>query len=147
MFVHLQSNFKSHTMTKITSFRNQSHMIEPLRKEINDALKAIADKYDITILAGNASYNDGMVQYKLACTTKGENGEVETKEAKDFKKYASMYGLKVEDLGKEFPMGRDKYKITGLKPRSRNCIIAQKVGTTQGYKFDPQLVKQSLGQA
>lgn len=130
---------------KITSFRNQVKMIEPMRQEINAALKAIADKYDVTILAGNASYNDQMVQFKLTCTTKGENGEVETKEAKDFKAYALMYGFQKDDLGKVFSNGPDQYKITGLKPRSRNCIIAQRVGTSQGYKFDPDAVKRMLG--
>jgi len=130
---------------KITNFKSQVKMIEPMRQEINAALKAIADKYDVTILAQGGSYNEQMVQFKLTCTTKGENGEVETKEAKDFKAYAMMYGLQKEDLGREFSNGFDKYKITGLKPRSRKCVIAQRVGSSHSYKFDPNTVKKMLG--
>lgn len=131
-------------MTKITNFRIQVKEIDPIRQEINAALQTVATKYGITIKAGNASYNDESVQFKLVCTTMGENGEVETKEAKDFKAYAPMYGLQREDLGKEFTSGRDRFMITGLKPRSRNCIIAKKLGTTQSYKFDPENVKRFL---
>jgi hypothetical protein len=132
---------------KITNFKTQTKMIEPLRQEIDAALKAIGEKYGISIKAGNASYNAEMVCYKLECTTMGENGEVETKEAKDFKAYAFMYGMKADDLGKTFKMGRDSFTINGLKPRSRNAVIAKKVGTTQNYKFDPEMVKQALKMA
>lgn len=129
---------------KITNFRLQTKEIDPLRQDINVALQSVAEKYGISIKAGNASYNDESVQFKLVCTTMGENGQVETKEAKDFKVYASMYGLNKEDLGKEFTAGRDKFQITGLKPRSRNCIIAKKLGTSQSYKFDPESVQRYL---
>lgn len=132
--------------TKITNFKTQKNEIDNIRQDINNALKAIGEKYDVTILAGNASYDATLVQFKLTCTTKGENGEVETMEAKDFKTYAEMYGMKKEYLGKEFVHGRDKFQITGLKPRSKNCVLAKKVGTGQSYKFSPELVKQLIGQ-
>lgn len=130
--------------TKIKNFKTQKNEIENIRRDINAALKAIGEKYDVTILAGNASYNDDMVQFKLTCTTKGENGEVETKEAKDFKLYASMYGLKPEMLGKEFQYGRDRFQITGLKPRSQKCVIVKMVGTDKSYKFEPEAVNQLM---
>lgn len=121
-------------------------IIPLIRSEIDQALKALAEKFDVTISAGNASFTPESVTFKLAVTTKGEGGKVETKEGKDFKLYAEMYGLKKEDLGKEIKVGINTYIITGLALKSRKypvTVTDTRSGT--GYKLQMSAVKRALG--
>lgn len=116
-----------------------------LRNDINTALEAIGKKYGIAIHAGNASYNPEALTFKLQCTTLGDGGVVETMEAKTFKSHATIYGMKPEDLGKTVTVYGRVFEITGMKPKSRNCIIGKDPKNGKGFKLPLYEVKQSLG--
>ena len=131
-------------MSKINQFSRQTDF-NGLRTEINDALKALGVKYGVSIKAGNASYNSELATFKLELTTLGQGGAVETKEAKDFKSHASMYGMKADDLGKTVTIQGRQCQITGLKPRSRNCIIGKDLSSSKSFKLPLAGVKKSLG--
>lgn len=128
---------------KIKQF-NSSVDFNQLRSDINKALENIGTKYGVSFHAGNVSYSDQVATFKLEVTTLGEGGAVETKEGKDFKKMATLYGLKPEDLGKTVTIQGRKFEITGMKPRSKNCIIG-KDPYGKGFKLPLAAVKRSLG--
>jgi len=69
------------TETQITS-----QMLKELRQEINQALKEIADNYNINIDCGNCSYDDNEATYKLKINTKNDEGQLINKEKKKLKK-------------------------------------------------------------
>ena len=130
-------------MSKIQQFERSTDF-NALRLEIDSALASLGQKYGVNFHAGNVSYNSQCATFKLEITTLGDGGTVETKEAKDFKLYASSYGFKPEDLGRVFKFQGSDYKITGLKPRSRNCICIMGVNNNRAYKINPDAVLRSL---
>lgn len=128
---------------KIKEFNTAN--LPQLRAEINSALEALGEKYDVDIKAGNASYSTEVATFKLSITTKGVAGEVETKEAKDFKLGASLYGMKKEDMGREVTVFGRKFVITGAKWRSGNPIIGLDKAKGKSFKLPLGEVKKSLG--
>lgn len=115
-----------------------------LRAEIEAALAALAVKHKLQIEVGGASFLPGKsVTFKLECAKIGDNGIALTKEAETFKLYATTYGLKPEDLGREFVMNRQKMKIVGCLPRSR-CSILCETAEGKQYKVGHDTVKALL---
>ena len=68
------------------------------REEIQNILKDYADKHNLQISLGSASFTSENATFKLELATKTTDGSVNTKKAADFKLYASMYGLSPDDL-------------------------------------------------
>ncbi len=129
---------------KINQFNKRTDF-DGLRADINEALKAIGKKYGLHLHAGNGTYNSEVFTLKLACTTLGEGGVVETPEAKEFKANATLYGMKPDDLGKTVTIYGRGFEIAGLKPKSRNCITGKCVNSGKGFKLPLAEVKRSLG--
>jgi hypothetical protein len=77
----------------------------------------------------------------------GENGIVASKEASDFKRLASKYGLSPDDLGKEFVgVNGKKFKLLGCKPRSSKYpLVAEEVGSGKKFKLTTAAVCKGLG--
>lgn len=116
-----------------------------LRDKINESLQELAQELGVTIEAGNASFTNSNVTFKVNIATKNEDGSVNTKEAEDFRRYAARYGLKPDDLGREFTSNGKRFKITGAKPRaSRYPILAERIPDGKGYKFAPFQVQVAL---
>jgi hypothetical protein len=71
-----------------------------------------------------------------------DSGEVMTKEATDFKHYASSLGLTPEDLGTTFTFNGRQFKLLGCNPRNHKYpIIAQNVKNGKRYKMESSAVK------
>jgi len=116
-----------------------------LRARVNEILKPLAEEYGLKIAAGNASYSDENVTFKLSLATVSEDGIVQTQSAVDLKRYAYRHGLGEDALGKTFSWLGKTLTITGYKPRSRKYPILVKCkedGTT--YKYPLQTVKSAL---
>jgi len=103
------------------------------------------DEYQVQV--GGASFSDNNVRFKVDVNAVGEDGNAVSREAEDFRLYADRWGLRPEDLGREFTRDRDNetFKIVGGKPRSRKYpIIARNVRTGKEYKFDVSAIKRYL---
>lgn len=112
-----------------------------LRVSIQSVLAAVAEEYDVKITVGNANYTGRNATIKIEVATVGDDGEVNTKEAMDFRAYASRYGMVPSDLGRSFRNNGYSWTITGCKPRSpRYPIIAERVDGKR-FKFSASLVK------
>jgi len=107
-----------------------------LRDKINESLKDLAEELGVNIEAGNASYTNENATVKLKVSTKNIDGTVNSKEADDFKRCASSWGLTPEDLNREFTIHGKTYKIVGANPRaSRYPINAKRVSDGKGFKL------------
>jgi len=115
--------------------------LKRIRPAIEKDLMDLSKTHNINIKCGSASFGDNHATFKLEISTIGENGEVMTKEAEDFKVYCHRWGLKESDLGRTFNHFGDTYKITGAKPRSSKYPILAKKLTGNGgtYKFPPSI--------
>ena len=87
----------------ITSFDRVSCRI--LSKDIEEALQAAASKHGIVAKIGRGTFTGGHFTLKVEFSTVGQDGTVNSKEAEDFKSYATLYDLKPEDLGKAITFG------------------------------------------
>ena len=130
-------------MSKIKSF--DAVVLKALRNELNDALKGVADKYGISIEAGNASFGYGHASFKLELATVKDDGTVMSKEANDFLTYCTMLGLKQTDLGREFEVHGKKYKLKGYRLKSRKFpFIVECINDGKEYGLPEQIVKSRL---
>ena len=113
--------------------------------ETNISFTELEEKFGVKVTLKSGNYTNSNLAMKIEFADIGENGEVNTREAEDFKARAELYGLKPEDLGREFSNGNDTFKITGLKPRSRKFpILAVNTKNGKVYKLAAQMVKLML---
>ena len=122
--------------------------VRAVMDECEEALKAVADRHGLKLVRKSCSYlgNECPVAFKLQTVVTDVSGEVVTSEAQDFKRCAVLFGLKPEDLGREFvsPQGK-RFKICGAKPRNRKYpILAKCVTTGRVYKFPEDQVVRAL---
>jgi len=65
--------------------------------------------------------------------------------SKDWDIYCRRYGFEPEHLGKIFHLGKNSYKITGLKTANRKYpILADSLINGKSYKFEAAAVKMAL---
>jgi len=115
--------------------------VKMISNDIEKALGDVANKYNVVINRGNASFTSDNMTLKLNVSTIGNDGNVMTKEATDFNTYASMNGV-TKSLGDIITHGGHNYKLVGWKPRSKKYpVLVEKITTGKKFKFSISLVK------
>lgn len=119
-------------------------------KQIADAskaaLEAVAAEFGVAIEYKGGSYDSGSCIIKFEFADIGEGGIVKTREATDFQRHATSYGLEASDLGREFTSNSHTFTITGLKTRARKMpIMATKNADGRNYKFSADRIATLLG--
>jgi len=128
---------------KVTEF-NRSEC-RRLGDAIEKAVEEVGRKHGVHIKRGNARFTSSSCTYKMEASLIGADGEVRSPEAEDFKKYASMYGLKPEDFGRAFTtFGGKVYTICGLNMRAQKNNIHAKNMRGKTYIFPSEEVKALL---
>jgi len=106
-------------------------------------LKEKFPKYLIQLTGGH--FSGSTLSLKLDITVPNTQGEVESKEVTNFKKYAEDYGLSKSDLGQTFIFKGDLYKISGLLPNKRTFpILAVREYDNARFTFKSNHVKEML---
>jgi len=109
--------------------------------DIEKALKSVAIKYGINIRTGNGKFTKDTFDLKLNIA-RVVSGKVISKEVNDFKKLASIYGLKASDLGRTFSTAGREFRITGLNTKAHKYpIMAECIKSGGSYKFPVKNVK------
>jgi len=117
-----------------------------IRQAVDVVIKAEMAKLGLDAKSGRMTYSDGSCTLKVEIVTRNADGSANSKQAEDFKAYASMYGLEPEDLGKEFTHRGVVYKIVGLKTRGRKFPIqVERVHDGKTFKFPDHTVAKELG--
>lgn len=126
-------------MNKVNSLDRAS--VRQINSEIESALKAVAEKYGIAIKVGNSRFSNTNCTTKIEIATVAESGEVLTKEAVDFNRYASSMFQITKKLGDTFECRYDTYEIIGLKPRSSKYpVLAKNLANGKTFKFPANAV-------
>ncbi len=118
-------------------------LVKQLHRDVDDAIKFIADKYNLVSSSGGFSYNktEGRVRVTFQALTENESGVIETPDERDFRLYADGYGLKPTDINRVFVSNGEKFKITGLKPSRRKYpVSAERVRDNKSFKFSSSIV-------
>jgi hypothetical protein len=127
---------------------NDKHNLNALRAEIDRHLESVARHFGLTKLAtGNIRYDaDGRaatVQVKAEIEIGGKN-----KQAGDFEKYATLFGLQADDLGKEFKAQGRAFQIVGLDMKRRTKpVVAEDLNNGKIYIFKVDAINRLLGRA
>lgn len=128
---------------KITAFDKPSCRV--LRIAVEAKLQEVAKEFGIAIKTGHGTFMASNFNFKVEACVVANDGTVLSKEAEDFKRYATSYGLEASDLGKEFELRLETYKIKGLSSRSTKFpIFATKLSDAKTYKFPEDMVKTLL---
>lgn len=116
-----------------------------LRNKLQNYLNSFAGEHEIQVVVGNGVLTSSNVTFKVELAELADNGEAQTREISNFKKYAAILGLKPEDLGRTFESRGKTLKIIGCKPSSSKYpILAQDVNTGRHFKFPAAYVKNLL---
>lgn len=117
-----------------------------IRGEINAALVEVGKKHGISLKTiGGGTYTSDNFTVKVEAAVV-RDGAVVTKEAKEFKQLASLFGLKESDLNREVMIGGEKCQIIGMKSRSYKFpILAKKLSTGQVFKYPVAVIQRALG--
>lgn len=109
-----------------------------LSAEIDAALKAVAEKHGLTVVVGGGSFDQTSyrprVDFKLL-----DSAPIE------WNRYAGIFQLPLDAIGKRITLQGGEYVIAGLKPNaSRMPVIVTRVATGKSYKFTAQAVREAL---
>lgn len=137
-------------MSKTTIKQFDGTSVRKIMDEVRDALEPIAEKYGLVLDRKGSTYRRDalpvMLQFLIKVTD--TDGNVLTAEAKAFQRYAVMFGLKAEDLGREFKNRGETFRITGLKPKSPKFpVLAENVRSGKTFKFPEAVVLAGLQKA
>lgn len=120
------------------------HILKDLLKEFSDT-KLAEFGVSLQMKGGTMNRDKTNLSLRMDLSLINVDGTVETREAVDFKAFASAYGFKPEDLHKEFYFLGKLYKITGLRRKApRFPVLAQVVGGVKGTCFSADTVLRAL---
>lgn len=116
---------------------------QQLRESMNGLFADLEKKHGVKVKIGRANYSSANAMFALEiCDI--VNGEAMTKEAEAYKRYAALYGLPEDGLGKTFQYQGKAYKIVGLSPKAyRFPVLVEANGKT--YKFPVDTVQLKMG--
>lgn len=125
-------------MTTITEINRPA--CKKIREELNAGLEELGNRLGLTIHAGNASYNDTSVTFKVECVLAGIDRNKE-----EFEKHCAILDLPKDAYGKTFEYNRQQWRLVGLKlNRPKYPILAEKV-SRPGAKYKlPERAVESL---
>lgn len=133
-------------MNKITKFDKNN--VSQIADEINKALKAVADKYQIQIKTGGGKYDPDTATLKLELQTINESGIIVTKEATTFKQYATLLNLQSTDLFREFTFNKQKYMLVGYSARkSKFPMLCKNLTDNKNYGLPEEPVVKALNES
>jgi len=124
---------------KINNFDRATARV--LREEMNQAFKSIEAKYGITLSAGNISFSNNEANIKVKANTIGDNGQVETKEARNWGVYAEYNGLGGLKVGDTIDLQGKSFTIKGWNTRARKSPVQIEDAQGRGYKCSVSMVK------
>lgn len=108
-----------------------------LRTEINEALRAVAQRHGVTIEAGNASFDDTFIRFKLEVKAPGA-ADADLAKAAD---RLAMSGARFT-VGDRFDYGQRQFTVKGYNPRRKKSVVAFDLGNGKDYVFPFAVVQQ-----
>ena len=113
------------------------------RNDVREALKAVAEKYDVEINPTTVRYSD--IDFTITLdATRLVNGTLDANESL-WSYYYKVYGFEREDYGKTVIMNNEEFKISGIDGKSKKYpIILTRVRDNKKYRYSIASVKEAL---
>ncbi len=106
-----------------------------VNRDVRAALEAVANKHGLTVVINGGSFNGGSFKPRVEFKDAGGQAQI-------FESTAVLYGLKPEDLGRQFQHCGQTFEICGINARSRRFPIeARRLEDGKVYRFQPSAVR------
>ena len=130
-------------MNKITQFDVLT--CKQFKNEFEKSLEELGTKFGVNVVIKRGKYSSDNYTLSVEASVIAENGEVLDTAAEAFKRNATFFELKPEDLYKIFKCDGSQYKIVGMKPGNRKYpILAKSIDNNKTYKFSADTIKMLL---
>lgn len=117
---------------KIKIFRQTVNKHLPLLQELIS--KDLGENVGLSL--GRGSTDDFMISFDLDIMEQGEDGNPKIRQIEEFLKYGKNYGFKKDDLNRVVILGKEAYKIIGLKRNNpKNPVLLEKVSPVSDYTY------------
>jgi hypothetical protein len=136
-------------MAKIKSFDRPS--VKLTRAALDTALAKVGEELGLAISLGGIRFTPNDIRCRLEARIVGDStvGGLVTKKdhaTEDFKLYATQFGFKPEDHGREFALMGKRFTIAGLRPRaSKNNLVIKRVPDGKVFVIASTQVLAALG--
>lgn len=110
-------------MRRMNNMKNYMNFKE-FRTDLNKAMEDIAKKYNITLTAGNITYDN--TTFTIKVNGRRDDVDVDKEKFMEMLGYMQYYGFKEDDYKKEFEMKGRKYYLVGFKPGNKYDVVAQR---------------------
>lgn len=122
--------------------------MQDLAKKLQTLLVSFGQENGVAARVGRGSYDDVGGNIKVEFTDLTATGEAKSRLKDDFSKYAHLFGLKPEHLGKQFvAQGKQfvaqgtRFEIVGCKPQSPKFpVICKNLQTGKNFKFQTETI-------
>ncbi len=125
------SNVKTTKENKMAITKFDRATLKALRNELDVAMKAVTEKYNISHKLGGIRFTETDFTVKVSVQV----GSGADSARLTWEKYAPMFGLKASDFGKSFFHRGAKFKIVGIKPNARNNPVVAESARGARYVF------------
>lgn len=107
-------------MTKLTTT-----LLRDIRTDIDAALKAVGEKYGVTLTTGKCTYADEHAKFQVNLATIGGDGNARTKQSDDYLRFASLRGWNPDLLFQQIKWGDRTMTVIGAYPRRKSPILVR----------------------
>lgn len=115
--------------------------LQAFRSDFQQAVKALEEKYGVTVQAQKITYDSGSFHFKVEVN----NGSAEEAAKNHFENHCELYGLEPSDYLKTFTWKGNEYQIVGIKPSGKkNNIIIKDTHTNTEYVGSSAIVLAAL---
>lgn len=90
--------------------------LKEFRKDLDEIIKPLEEKYGVTIDLGSISFSD--IEFSTKINVKNNEINGKSVEQYEFEKVCHLYGFKPEDYGKEFKQKDETFKFVGFNINS-----------------------------
>lgn len=101
------------------------------RKDFNATMETLGKKYNITLRAGNITYDDNTFTVKVEA--KRSDVDVDKINFMNALTYMERYGFKEDDYLKEFATRGTVYSIVGFKPGNKYDVVIKRKSDGKQY--------------
>jgi len=98
-----------------------------LLTKLNKLLAKLAEETDLAIAVDTTKYSDNNAVITIEAAERSPDGVIMGRDAEAFLDRAVEFALQPTDLGLEFKHFDKRYRIVGMKPRSRAPVLCERI--------------------
>lgn len=117
-----------------------SQNFKEFRKDVEEALAAVAEKHGLSVKCGNIVYGEIDFKMPIVCC----RNDVDAPRIK-FLECCKEFGFTPEDYGRPMLVNGESFTLSGLNRKAKiNCCSITRVEDGKGFKCSLEVVKKSF---